>query len=321
MSGLKCIESICIYGLTGAGKTTQAKEMARVIRKFVGEDKHMRLVSANADGWKVIQPAVDLGIVNPTWLLSRKEDRQWLYNRVTQGWWPLNPQDPESPLIPPHQQKDLAQVGGTFFDSGTDFADDMMSMGVKKEAASSTYRMSASEPAHKYSEGPKGDEDSFGAPGKAHYGVVQNRIGDFIKQSRNLPNQFIIWTFLEDRGKDPSRGTPIYGPDLPGQALGGKVPSWFGRTIRLSSHLTSDGNVRRMWLHNHYQQGDPVPYLANARDYIDAPLPLYFEDKEFEDKGKPAVTPATRTVSMYYFYQQLMKSAEKVKAMMGKEGK
>lgn len=292
----KCIESIAVYGASGTGKTTQGEELARLVRSLLGEDKVVRLASANADGWSVIQPAVDLGYIVPLWVPSRENLIQTI-DRLTRGWWPLHPDDPKSPMLPPDKQADLAKVGGTIFDSGTDFADLIMRYALGREAQpGSTFKLAAESASHVYKDGDKGDETGYAASSKGMYGSDQNRMEQCMNQSKDIAGQFIMWTFLEDKGKDQVTKAAVYAPDVIGSAINGKVPSWFGRTVRLSMHLTDKGVVRRMWLKNHFQAGDPVPYLANVRDHWMAPLPTYLEGRD---------------VSLFTLYTKLQESYKK----------
>ena len=281
MKTAKAYETICIDAMSGVGKTTQTEELVTVVRDKLGPDKIVRLVSANADGWGVIQPVVDLGYVVPMWIPAWPYTIQAI-DRVTKGWWPENPNDPTSKFLPPTQQKDWDTVGGIVFDSGTDFCDIIMRYMLTREAQpKSTFRAAAEGASHVYKDGAPAegntpsDETGYAAAGRGHYGSDQNRIEQFINQSRDIPDRFVMWTFLVDKGKDPVTKASVYAPDTVGTAINGKVPSWFGRTI----HMTVDPSTkkRRMWLHNHYDAGDPVPYLANVRDHWLAPLPDFLE--------------------------------------------
>lgn len=301
MKQAKCIESVCVYSKSGEGKTTQIEFFSKVVRERLGEDKVVRLASANADGWSVIQPAVDMGWIAPLWVPARPYPIQ-TFDRLTQGWWPENPSDPASPLLPPAKQKDWGRVGGIAFDSGTDYADIVMRYMLAREAEPrSTFRAAAQAAANIYKDGAAEDETGYAAAAMGHYGSDQNRIDQFVNQSKNLEGKYILWTFLEDKGKDPVTKAAVYAPDVIGSALNGKVPSWFGRTVRLAVYGLGAQKKRRMYLHNHYEPGDPVPYLANVRDHWMAPLPDFLENE---------------AANLYELYKRLDKSYADAKAKM-----
>ena len=275
MKTAKADETICIAGMPGVGKTSQITELVQIVKERLGPDKVVRLASANADGWGVIQPSVDVGDVVPMWVPAFPYTIQ-VIDRLSRGWWPENPEDTASKMLPPQAQKDWAKVGAVVFDSGTDYADIIMRYMLNREAQpKSTFRAAAEAASHVYKDGLDGDETGYAAAGRGHYGSDQNRLEQFINQSKDIPDRFVMWTFLVDKGKDTVTRAAVYAPDVIGTALNAKVPSWFGRTI----HMTVDPSTkkRRMWLHNHYDAGDPVPYLANVRDHWMAPLPDYLE--------------------------------------------
>jgi len=299
MKKSKAIETICISGIPGSGKTTQIGELVRVVQERLGPDKVVRLASANADGWGVITPSVENGDVVPLWVPARPYLIQTI-DRLTRGWWPADINDPDSPMLPPEKQPDRGKVGATVFDSGTDYADIIMRYMLHREAQPrSTFRAAAEAAAHIYKDGATGEETGYAAAGRGHYGSDQNRLEQFINQSKDLPNQFVMWTFLIDKGKDTVTRAAVYAPDAIGTAINGKIPSWFGRTIHLS--VNPKTKKRQMWLHNHYDDGDPIPYLANVRDHWLAPLPDVLEGPE---------------ASLYVLYQKLGQSYEKAKQIM-----
>lgn len=299
----KCKESICVYGITGVGKTTQTELLVEVVRQVLGPEKIVRLASANADGWSVIQPSVDSGKVKPCWVQSRKYPIQTI-DRLTRGWWPADPDDPDSPLLPPDKQPDWETVGGVVFDSGTDYANWIMRDSLLREADSKgSYKIAAEAASHYYSDGATGDETRYASAARGHYGSDQNRMEQFIVQSKDIPDRFVMWTFLEDRGKDPVTKAPVYGPDVIGSAINGMVPSWFGRTVRISVRPPANkigDPIRRMYLKNHFELGDPVPYLANVRDNVRALLPQYLEGRE---------------ANLLTLYKRLSESYQRIKEM------
>ena len=70
MKASKCTESLLIYGVSGAGKTTQAQELAKYVHKKL--HKKVRLASMSGGGWTSVQPAVDAGILVPTYLRGQQ---------------------------------------------------------------------------------------------------------------------------------------------------------------------------------------------------------------------------------------------------------
>jgi hypothetical protein len=272
MNQSKCIESILVYGVSGAGKTTQAQELAKYVYRTMG--KKVRLASMSGGGWTSVQPAVDAGILVPTYLRGRKFPVETL-NRVTLGWWPSDVDDPESPLLAPDKQPDYKDIGGIVFDGITEGADWLMSYIVGSEAAGK-FKTSTQNLAASFKDG----ETAFGTPGLSHYGTVQQRIEDFVTNSKGLSGWYTMWTALELKATDDNSRLPLYGPDVCGKAKTAKAPAWFDNTLHL--YLTGTGGlkkgtvVRRLYLTNHFED-DQIPYVAKNRGHYYAPLPEYLE--------------------------------------------
>lgn len=295
MAKTKCIDSICVHGSTGSGKTTLVESLSRVVRSRLGEDKIVRLYSANADGWGVIEPSVKLGHVVPLWVpgmivFYRLKKAQvdipvnsvYVIDKITKGWWPVDPDNPLSKWIPPEKQEEWEKVGAVVFDSGTDYADLIMRNALLKEAGTNKLMgIATQDGTNLYQDGiPKevsedGDEVTYLSAAQAHYGAVQNRIDQFINQSKNIPDVYVMWTFLTEKGKEKDQHRSVFGPDVIGTAINAKVPSWFGRTLNL---MADKRGIRYLWLHEHEKDGDI--YMANVRESKDARLPDYLKDKE-----------------------------------------
>lgn len=277
----KCRESILVYGVSGAGKTTQVQELAKYVHRTEG--KVVRLASCSGGGWTSIQPAINTGIVVPTYLRGRKFPIETMH-RISLGWWPEHVDDPESPLQPPEKQKDFKDIGGLAVDSITEGCEWMMSYMTNEEAAGS-FKIS-SQPM-KFKDGAT----SFGSPSMAHYGNIQMRIGDFIANSKALPSFFIFWTALELKATDDDTRLPLYGPDIVGKKKTAVASAWFDNTLHL--HLTQSGGLkqgevkRRLHLSTHFEE-DGIPYVAKNRGHYYAPLPNYLEDTE-KDPGACSV--------------------------------
>lgn len=266
----KCKESILIYGMSGAGKTTQAQELAKFINNRL--HKKLRLASCSGGGWTSIQPAIDAGIIVPTYIRSRKFPVETL-DKISRGFWPEHPDDPESPLLPPERQRDWDDIGGLTNDSLTEGCEWMMSYINSQEAAG---KIKISSQSANFKDG----ETNYGSPSMAHYGNVQSRIADFVAQSKTLRDWYIMWTALELKATDDIARLPLYGPDIVGKAKTATACAWFDNTLHL--YMTGAGGLkagtvqRRLYLTNHFET-DQIPYVAKNRGHFYAPLPEFLE--------------------------------------------
>ena len=273
MSTSKCRESTLIYGVSGSGKTTQVQELALWVQHKTG--KKTRLVSASGGGWTSIIPAVESGLVVPTYIRGRSHPVETL-NKMTQGWWPQDPNDPASPLISPNQQKDWNDIGGYAFDSMTEACEWMMSFMTNAEAAG-TFKISAQP--MKFKDG----DTYFGSPSMAHYGNIQTRISDFVSNSKGLRDMYVMWTALELKATDDNTRLPLYGPDVSGRAKTAIAPAWFDNTLHL--YITGQGGlkkghaVRKLYLTTHFED-DQIPFVAKNRGHFSFPLPECLEGEE-----------------------------------------
>jgi energy-coupling factor transporter ATP-binding protein EcfA2 len=290
----KCVESILVYGVSGAGKTTQAQELAKFIHKSTG--KKTRLVSMSGGGWTSIQPAVDVGIVIPTYVRGREYPVETL-KKLCEGWWPSDPDDPKSPLIPIDKHKDWKDVGGVVYDGITEGCQWLMSYMTNAEAAG-LFKIS-SQPM-KFKDGGT----NFGSPSMAHYGNIQQRIEDFVGLSKGLMGVYVMWTALELKSTDDNTRLPMYGPEVIGRAKTASVGAWFDNTLHL--YLTGQGGLkkgkveRRLYLTNHFED-DGIPYIAKNRGHFYAPLPEFLEGDE---------------ASVYTFLEKLGESHQKAQTKL-----
>lgn len=297
---MKCIESINVYGGSGTGKTHQCGELAMWVNVKGG--KKLRLVSVSGGGWTPIQPHVDSGIVEPTYI----RDRAWPFyvmEKMAKGWWPADPQDPLSPLIPPKDQKDWKDVGAVAFDGLSEACDWLMSTSVAREAAGEI-RISQESLSARFTDGNKDTKEvvNVGTPGRAHYLVIQNAMTDYVSFSRAIPDVFVLWTALELRATDDVTKLPIYGPQVSGKAKTSDAAAWFEDTLHLTGVIDSKGKtLRRLWLQRHIEPDDSVPYLAKVRANSLCPLPPYLEAGD---------------CSLYKFLDLLYSSQEKAKDLL-----
>lgn len=286
---MKCLESILVYGVSNSGKTTQVQELGKWVNRKL--QKKVRLVSCSGGGWTSIMPAIKAGIVVPTFIRERAYPLNTL-DKMTRGWWPENPDDPLSPLLPPEKQKDWNDVGGVVFDSLTESATWMMNNLANREARGD---IKISQLSIKFRDG----DTDYGSPALAHYGNVQNRFEELVAASKCLGGKYVMWTALELKSTDDNSRLPLYGPDIVGKAKTAQCGAWFDNTLHL--YITGAGGMKkgpaihRMYLTTHFED-DGIPYIAKNRGHYYFPLPEYLEGKE---------------ASVYKFLELLQDSHEK----------
>jgi energy-coupling factor transporter ATP-binding protein EcfA2 len=269
----KALESILVYGVSGAGKTTQIQELAKHVHRKLG--KKVRLVSCSGGGWTSIQPAIDAGIVIPTYIRGRNFPIETI-DKMTKGFWPADPADPSSPLIPIEKQSDWKDVGGVAFDSLTEGCEWMMSY-INSQEAAGKIKVSAQ------SANFKDGDTNYGTPSMAHYGNVQSRIADFVAQSKALRGVYVLWTALELKASDDNSRLPLYGPDVVGKAKTAVACAWFDNTLHMymtgAGGLKKGASIRRLYLTTHFED-DGIPFMAKNRGHYYAPLPEFLEGQD-----------------------------------------
>lgn len=289
----KCLESLLVYGISGAGKTTQVGELAVWVHEKL--HKKTRLVSCSGGGWTSIKPAVDAGIVQPLSIYSRESAVETL-DKLTKGYWPCDTEDPTAKLVPPEEQKDWGEVGALCFDSLTESCDWMMTKLLMAEAAG---KIKISALSMSFRDGTT----TYAAPAMSHYGNVQERLSQFIAQSKQIGDRYCMWTALELKASDDNTRLPLYGPDVIGKAKTAKASAWFDNTLHL--HLSGGGlkkgvPVRRLYFNTHFED-DGIPYIAKNRGHYSSPMSKLVDNKDYLE-GDDA--------SVYKFLQLLEKSHE-----------
>lgn len=299
--GGKCIQSVLVYGISGVGKTTQIGKAAEFVYNKTG--KKTRLASTSGGGWGSIDPQVELGIVEPCYLLNRKYPYETL-QRMSRGWWPEDANDSDSPLVEPSKQKSWADVGALAFDSVTEGAEWVMRYSVEAEAKG-VIRISGQQPAAKFQEHQGGD--FFGSPSMGMYGTIQNYFGQFVAQSTAIPGRYIFWTALELKGTDENTRLPLYGPEIIGKAKTSGAPAWFNHVLHLCfvGQSAKSRGERRMYFESHFEEG--IPCLAKNTASLYVPLVQLNGGKEYLEGDK---------VSLDWFLSMLEESKERTLAML-----
>lgn len=246
---------IALYGDTGSGKTTQAGEYAKFVRKSRGLNTVLN--TADMGGYRTLKPHVNLGVVVPNEFLPETND-PWIWLDEAVSGTSLD-----------------KSIGCAIFDSGTSISEALLSACSHADfqiGQQRTQRFTVS----------RGEKNlNVSINNEAHYGVVQGFMLDAIWKSTWLSRRGVdvIWTFSVHRGEEQDR-TPILGPKLAGKALTAAIPKWFEYTFRLAS-LPQDGAPPRhlLYLTEHSELSGLGHSFGNARYPLDATteLPAFIE--------------------------------------------
>jgi energy-coupling factor transporter ATP-binding protein EcfA2 len=249
--------TIALYGDSGSGKTTQAGEYAKFVRRTRG--KNAVLFSSDMGGFDSISSLVRLGVATPVEL--GPDDDPWIWIDEAVSGSGLS-----------------SDVGLVIFDSATSQSEALLSA-----CAHSDWQI-GQRPSQKFtvSRGKGNDKRNLVVPSNtdAHYGIVQSFMLDAIWKSTFLTRKGIdvIWTFSVHRSEEQDR-TPILGPKLAGKALTAAIPKWFRYTFMLAS-IPVDGEAPRHVLYTteHQELSGMGHSFGNARYPLGvSPLPAIIE--------------------------------------------
>jgi len=213
------------YGATKSGKTREIGAMSLYIYQTYG--KTTRLISADGGGWESVQDYVDAGIIEPI-NISDAATPLTLLHRLARGDWEV-----EGKWLPrDHKDQQFSNVGmyaiegfysicqllmGDQIEKGRKIAEDVVGKFAEKDADT-------------------GEQFTFGNASRAHYGFVQQRLLQLIREFQGLcavgVNQ-ILFTSLESSGEDEFTNAKILGPASAGKALTQILPQRVGDLIHL----------------------------------------------------------------------------------------
>lgn len=257
--------TICLFGDSGSGKTTQAGELAKYVRKSTG--KNAILYTSDLGGYRSIAPLVKLGVVTPVEFdVTSKPDEAWIYVDDAVGGKGIGD-----------------NIGLAIFDSATSMSEMLLTACHKADFQIGQQRTQKFSVSRQDSKGG-GKSLNVSINNEAHYGVVQGFMLDKIWQSTWLTRRGIdvLWTFSVHRGEEQDR-TPILGPKLAGKALTAAIPKWFQYTFRIAS-LPREGEkpLHRLYLTEAVELAGLGHSFGNARYPLDATtdLPAYLEGED-----------------------------------------
>lgn len=240
----------CLYGSSKTRKTSNVGLACEYYYRKTG--KKGRLVTADGGGFEPIQLLVDQGILD-VWSVNDRQFPIEAMDQACQGWWPVDPSDPKSPIRPPTGDT-WKQVGFLAYEGLTSFGDLVLG-----HLRASKARLSQ-EPGFKWSDG--GTE--YAGSNMSYYGFVQDRLYDFVMKTHMLPVERVLWTALEGKGEEEGTKAPVYGPSIAGKKSIGKAPQWFGNCLHNELLVTSaevDPKTKQL-----KQVSDVVMYLRPHAD-------------------------------------------------------
>ena len=260
-----------IYGQGGMGKSTLGAQLAAYTYKTTG--KKTRVVNMDGGGTENAYSVLLEKEIATIWHLDRWDEKSLFLtlDLATKGWWPEDPSEPNSPLLPPFSKwkecpscnKDVGAKGfalppkcstcgaqlaaGTFCKTRTTYANGFDAVGAVVFEGFTSFgesllrRLRTINP-----EGGRTIDDKAGdgsvfkisAPGQQHYGDSQAYLGQFVANSKTIPTDRVLWTALENRGEED--GKSVYGPKGPGQALTTTCIPWFTDVIHLDGVAKSE---------------------------------------------------------------------------------
>lgn len=265
--------TIALYGQSGTGKTTQAGQHAKYVKKTTG--KNTKYVAADLGGHDSIDPLIRVGVVEPHY-----------FNEGDDPWVWINDHTSTSPG---------ADIGLVIFDSGTSMGEALLASAAKHAAAG--LKVGAQNPLKFTIPGTK---LTIGANNESQYGVVQSFLLDAIWKSTWLARKGVdvLWTFGEHRAENPN-DAPIVGPKLAGKALTGSIPKWFKYTLRLVTTATEGSAAsHKLLIQEQPELGGVGMSFGNSRYPLEAVTPL------------PAVIEPASIVAFWEILEQGQKEAD-----------
>lgn len=250
-----------VYGRSGSGKTSWALRLAR----WMWETKGLRSRWLIGDGGvETIESSgmIDAGVIE-VFQYNNHVDPFLTSQQICDGFWPEDPLDPKSKMLPPNIEAYTDTIGLTVFEGLTVMADVMMSdkEGGLSDRAAKGEKIGQDSPFVLIDGGKK-----FGGNPPSHFGFVQRRIEDNIERSRALPN-WIQWTSHERKAEDGDTNDKLFGPDVCGKALTAKIGGKFGNTIHL--HPASRTNKVKDPVTGKMVDTEQIEYRAYTRSHYD----------------------------------------------------
>lgn len=294
----------CVYGQTKAGKTSRCGEFAEYwSQKSGGRPAHA--VFSDGGGYGAIADLVDSGLIIP-FTLSNQRGETLLedMNKLSMGWWPSQPDNPNSKLEPPKQD-----VSCLIFDSGTSMCDlmgefhgDAIKLVKNPAGGESMVATHVKVPEMPKDSYVKSGEFNYRFLGRSDYMGVQGMIARFVRQSAHLSIPS-LWTFGETTGEDEYTKSTVGGPDFFGNKLTGKCGKWFGNLLHLD-FITIKQKIKVPGTQVEVETERPLPFLFTTRHIKpNDPAKIPYQAGTRVDRRLWQKVPPVMEANMHEFYK------------------
>lgn len=257
--------TMVLYGPTGSRKTSQIGEFAKYIYEKTG--KKTRLVTMDGGGFGTIQDYVNAGIID-VWRLVEEERPLAQLVMASRGFWPnglknglRNSKD---------GKKDLSDIGAYAVEGWYSIANAML-----RKLVSDGRKVNEDVVSRFTETSDFGEEITFGAPSRGHYGFVQNQLLDLIRNFSALSVERILYTSLEGKGEDKITKSLTYGPATAGGAITAAIPQYVGDCLHFEDFQVDKGKDKdgqkivetqvRAWFTSHPDPQTNLMWPAKAR--------------------------------------------------------
>jgi len=165
------------------------------------------MVTLDGGGYDPLLSLVEEGIIVPWVLIGREKLTTNVVDLAMQGYWPIEPNDPKSPLRSPTAET-WEDIGFYAFEGLTSMGDSFIRI-LKRDKASLSQ-----DPSYTYSEEAievdgKKKVISYSGGNMTYFGFAQDQLYDFVMKTHVLPVEKVIWTALEGKGEEEGTRAPV----------------------------------------------------------------------------------------------------------------
>lgn len=268
----------CLYGDSGTGKSRSILELIKrmyqqtrkVARVYVGDGSAATYLDSGL---------VDAGVIH-LMDYSGKPYPMTVTQQMCDGMWPVDPDDPLSPMrVLTAEEKAATRMW--VFEGISVMGQYMMGhvkgglahqagQGVKIGGeANVAFQDAEIDPATGRYKPGTGSGQKWGGSNLAHYMVAQGHMLDRINRSKSLPG-WVIWTGHEVQAEDKTTGEKIIGPEMAGSAKSANLSRVFNNTIHFTVALKAGGRdkVKDTYTGADVKQAQ-LEYRAYVTDHFD----------------------------------------------------